>query len=155
MAQLSEFIKLVPPIPTITFGSARYLHSVRFFALEQAKILAGPVMAGLECNSIWSKIEITPFLKKMITYDQELCEPFPGDASSMVCLAANPSTKLKFTPARFDPNKVTNGGISKFAASQGRDSRIIVLEWIRLNPPNLIEDLLRRSSEALPISDRL
>ena len=155
MAQLSEFIKLVPPTPTITFGSARYLHSARFFALEQAKILAGPVMADLECNSIWTKIEITPFLKKMITYDQELCEPFPGDASSKVWMAANPLTKMKFTPAGFDSNKVTNGEISKFAASQGRDSRIVVLEWIRLNPPSLIENLLRRSSEALPISDRL
>ena len=140
--------KAIPPWPTVTFGGARYLHSTRFFALEQKKVFSSELFPVLDGSNIWKDIQVDQFKMNQVTYCQELKVAHPTSGSSVRCLAPDPD--LKFPVATLNPYKVLNSDISNIARKQGRDSRYVILEWVRLNKPEYITILLDRASETYP-----
>ena len=140
--------KAIPPWPSVTFGGARYLHSVRFFALEQREVFSSELFPDPESSNIWRNVQIDKIQFNLITYCQELKVIHPTCGSSVRCLAPDPD--LKYPVATLNPYKVLNSDISDIARKQGRDSRYVILEWVRLNDPKYISVLLDRASETYP-----
>ena len=164
--KLALFAEIIPSWPSVSNGSARFLHPHRLHFRKQVTILRddqfdsklnamlAPKHEESASINLAKNVSFTPQLLKMITYDGQRCDPLSISSGSDVgYLTAVPS--LKYKPAEFDPHKVLNGEISAYAKSQGRESRYVIMEWTRLHDPKFIRVLLGRASNTIPFSQRL
>ena len=144
--RIVEFSNVIPPWPTIVFGGARFLHSVRAFATKQLEVLRN--LDVPKASNPWKEVIVSPYQEMMITYCQQLQTLTPSEGSSSVHLAPDPH--LPHPVATFDPASLLNSDISAIAREQKRPSRTILAEWARLNSPSKTVTLLKRASEEYP-----
>ena len=135
--------KLIPKWPSMVFGSARFLHSVRWFCLGQLDILKDFEVLGVE--NIWKDQFIDEQLIREATYGQELACFYPQEGSDLHALAPDPN--LSCPVARINPDHILNSNLSKIAKKQDRSPRLILNESLRLGTPDGYITLLRRASE--------
>ena len=148
---LLQFVSIMPQWSSVTFGGARYLHSVRFYALKQVDVLHRSGSKYLHFD-FWKEAAHDDIKVKSVTYCQNINDDFPTAGSGKPYLVPDPG--VKFPVAKFNPCFVTNSDISRAAREQGRDSRYVVLEWLRLEPLESILTLMRRASESIPLANR-
>ena len=135
--------KLIPKWPSIVFGSARFLHSTRWFCLGQMMILNDFELPGVV--NIWQDQYLDENLLMEATYGQELKTFYPKDGSDVPGLVAD--RNLPYPVINIDCNHILNSVLTKLGKEQDRSPRMILNESLRLGDPEGYVVLIKRASE--------
>ena len=135
--------KLIPKWPSVVFGSARFLHSTRWFCLSQMMILNDFEVSGVE--NIWQDQYLDENLLMEATYGQELKTFYPKCGSDVPGMIAD--YDLHYPVADIDCNHILNSSLTKLGKEQDRSPRMILNESLRLGDPEGYLVLIKRASE--------